>query len=192
MVTQPTPVPQMAITGNRNVKNLPLDSDGKRPWSFGLLSCFGDCRTCKYPESLRRYPLMEFQAVVHASVPVLYTVEIRGALTISIEKATRILVAMKLSLETVGSTLSLESLVEWVGSYRRVFLSHPSYISNTSNSIIYIYIHPTECSDEYFSLFRLALERTFANGMASEAVVLVTLAGDSVAQDAIWCKFIAN
>ena len=57
---------------------------------------------------------------------------------------------------------------------------------------IYIYTHPTECSDEYFSLFRLALERTFANGMASEAAVLVTLAEDSVAQDAIWCKFIAN
>ena len=55
---QPSPVPQMAVTvtstGNRNVKNLPLDFDGKRPWNFGLLSCFGDCNACKCPESLRR------------------------------------------------------------------------------------------------------------------------------------------
>ena len=66
----------MTIAGNRNVKNLPLDSDGKRAWSYGLLSCFGDCRTCKYPKLLGRYPLTEFQAAVHASVPVLYMVEI--------------------------------------------------------------------------------------------------------------------
>ena len=122
--SQPTPVPQMAIAstqvGNRNVKNLPLDIDGKRPWSFGLLSCCGDRGACKYPESLRRYPLTEFQAAMHAFVPVFYTGEIRDALIISIQKATRILVAMKLSLQIVqvGSTLSLGSFAVGDGSYK--------------------------------------------------------------------------
>ena len=55
----------------------------------------------------------------------------------------------------------------------------------------YFYLHPTECSDEHF-LRRLALERTFVNGMASEVAILVTLARDAVAQDAIWCKVIVN
>ena len=51
----PLPVPQMAFNGYRNVKNLPLDSEGKRGWSFGLLSCCGDCGACKYSESLREH-----------------------------------------------------------------------------------------------------------------------------------------
>lgn len=43
------PTQQMAIApGNRNVKNLPVDSNGERDWSFGLLSCCGDCGACKY------------------------------------------------------------------------------------------------------------------------------------------------
>lgn len=100
------------------MKNLPLDSNGKRGWSFGLLGCCGDCNACKYPKSLRRYLLTEFQVAVHAGVPVFYTREIEGALIISINKANQILVAMKLSLQTVGSTLSLKSLSIWVGSYR--------------------------------------------------------------------------
>ena len=108
----------MAIPGNRNVKNLPLDADGKRGWSFGLLSCLGDCGACKYLELLKSYPLTEFQAAVHVGVLVFYTQEIGGALIISINKAHRILVAMKLSLLTVGSTLSLKSLAIWAGSYR--------------------------------------------------------------------------
>ena len=181
-VTQPTPVPQMAITstGNRNVKNLPLDSDGKRPWSFGMLSCFGDCGTCKYPESPRRYPFTEFQAAVHAGVPVFYTGEIGGALIILIHKATRILVAMKLSLQTltVGSTLSLKLFAKRVGSYRWEFLFHPHAFP------ILFFLHPTECSDDHFPR-RLALEGTFVNGMASEAAILVTLVRVAVAQDAI-------
>ncbi|EJD54786.1 PLAC8-domain-containing protein [Auricularia subglabra TFB-10046 SS5] len=32
--------------GNRNAKNLPLNSSGEREWSNGLCSCFGDCGTC--------------------------------------------------------------------------------------------------------------------------------------------------
>jgi hypothetical protein len=75
-------------------------------------------RHCKYLELLRRYPLTEFQAAVHAGVPVFYTREIGGALLISMKMANRILVAMIMSLRTVGSTLSsLKSLAIWVGSY---------------------------------------------------------------------------
>ncbi|KAF8801119.1 PLAC8-domain-containing protein [Phlegmacium glaucopus] len=46
--TQPVPVAEMTLPtpGNRNVLNLPLDSEGKRPWSFGLLSCLGDFNKC--------------------------------------------------------------------------------------------------------------------------------------------------
>ena len=43
------------IFGSRNLKNLPLDSNGQRDWSFGLLSCCEDCNTCKYLESLRTW-----------------------------------------------------------------------------------------------------------------------------------------
>ena len=114
---QPNPVPQMDA-GNRNVKNLPYDSNGKRDWSFSLLGCCGDCGACKYSESLRRYPLTEFQVAVHAGVPVFYTREIEDALIISIHKANRILVATKPSLQTVGSTLSFKLLSIWVGSCR--------------------------------------------------------------------------
>lgn len=51
--TQPVPVPQMAVPtpGNRNVLNLPLDAEGKRPWSFGLLSCLGDINKCSFSSS---------------------------------------------------------------------------------------------------------------------------------------------
>ncbi|KAF9547468.1 PLAC8-domain-containing protein [Agrocybe pediades] len=31
--------------GNRNVKNLPMNADG-RAWSHGFCDCFGDCGTC--------------------------------------------------------------------------------------------------------------------------------------------------
>ncbi|KAF8812783.1 hypothetical protein BYT27DRAFT_7251704 [Phlegmacium glaucopus] len=47
--TQPVPVAEMTLPtpGNRNVLNLPLDSEGKRPWSFGLLSsCEGFNKCC--------------------------------------------------------------------------------------------------------------------------------------------------
>jgi hypothetical protein len=108
----------MVISGNRNVMNLPKDSNGKRAWSFGLLSCCGDCGACKYPESLTRYPLTEFQAAVHAGVPVFYTGEIGGALIISIHKAILILVAMNTLLQTVGSTLSFKLLSRGAGFYR--------------------------------------------------------------------------
>jgi hypothetical protein len=53
------------------------------------------------PESLRRYPLTEFQAAVHAGVPVFYTREIEGALLISMKMANRILVVMTLSFPKV-------------------------------------------------------------------------------------------
>ncbi|CAA7268707.1 unnamed protein product [Cyclocybe aegerita] len=45
---QPQPTVPMSIpgAGNRNVKNLPLDAEGKRDWSFGLLDCLGDISTC--------------------------------------------------------------------------------------------------------------------------------------------------
>ena len=163
----------------------PLDSNSKRAWSFGLLSCCGVCGACKYPESLRRYPLTDFQAAsaVHAGVPVFYTRKIGGALIVSTHKAsTRILFTMKLSLQTVSSMLSLKSLAIWVGSYRWGFLFHPLWIPIIPTSF---FIHPTERSDEHFSR-RLALARTFMNDMASEAVVLVTLAQQPVALDAIY------
>ncbi|KDR71148.1 hypothetical protein GALMADRAFT_159641 [Galerina marginata CBS 339.88] len=46
--TQPEAMPPMVVpgAGNRNVHNLPYDNDGKRDWSFGILSCLGDVDTC--------------------------------------------------------------------------------------------------------------------------------------------------
>ncbi|PPQ85919.1 hypothetical protein CVT25_014796 [Psilocybe cyanescens] len=46
--TQPQAGPQMVINGggNRNALNLPVDNEGKRDWSFGLLDCFGDMNKC--------------------------------------------------------------------------------------------------------------------------------------------------
>ncbi|KAF8638769.1 hypothetical protein AX17_001965 [Amanita inopinata Kibby_2008] len=49
VVSQPRPVQGMVVPqsgGNRNVKNLPLDNEGKRDWSFGLFDCFDDAATC--------------------------------------------------------------------------------------------------------------------------------------------------
>ncbi|KIM42593.1 hypothetical protein M413DRAFT_444299 [Hebeloma cylindrosporum] len=48
MNVQPQAVAPMAIAGggNRNVKQLPYNNDGKRDWSFGLLDCLGDCNKC--------------------------------------------------------------------------------------------------------------------------------------------------
>jgi len=45
---QPQAVPQMTTTsgGNRNAKNLPQDANGKRDWTNGICSCFGDFGTC--------------------------------------------------------------------------------------------------------------------------------------------------
>ncbi|EEB87457.1 hypothetical protein MPER_15185, partial [Moniliophthora perniciosa FA553] len=52
MTMQPGYTPQMSIGGgNRNIKNKPLNSDGKRDWSVGLCSCGdedGGCGTCFY------------------------------------------------------------------------------------------------------------------------------------------------
>jgi hypothetical protein len=40
--------PQMAAGGgNRNSQNKPYDANGKREWTNGLCSCFGDCGTCE-------------------------------------------------------------------------------------------------------------------------------------------------
>lgn len=58
------------------------------------------------------------QAAVHAGARVFYTRKIGGVLIISIHKATRILVVMKLSLETACYMLSFKLLSTWVGSYR--------------------------------------------------------------------------
>jgi hypothetical protein len=30
----------MLVGGNRNARNFPIDSDGRRDWSYGLLDCF--------------------------------------------------------------------------------------------------------------------------------------------------------
>jgi len=35
-----------ASGGNRNVRNLPYDATGQREWSYGLLGCCGDIKTC--------------------------------------------------------------------------------------------------------------------------------------------------
>ncbi|KAF8327992.1 hypothetical protein F5887DRAFT_1083449 [Amanita rubescens] len=45
---QPQPVQGMTVApgGNRNSKNLPYNSSGKREWSHGLCDCFSDCGTC--------------------------------------------------------------------------------------------------------------------------------------------------
>ncbi|KAI0279927.1 PLAC8 family-domain-containing protein [Russula aff. rugulosa BPL654] len=34
------------VGGNRNAKNRPIGSNGKRDWSHGICSCFGSCGTC--------------------------------------------------------------------------------------------------------------------------------------------------
>lgn len=38
--------PMQVLGGNRNAKNCPVGSDGKRDWSHGLCDCFGSCGTC--------------------------------------------------------------------------------------------------------------------------------------------------
>ncbi|KAF8972043.1 PLAC8 family-domain-containing protein [Flammula alnicola] len=44
---QPQATAQMTIpAGNKNVKGLPVDNEGKRDWSFGILDCFGDVNKC--------------------------------------------------------------------------------------------------------------------------------------------------
>ncbi|ESK88951.1 hypothetical protein Moror_13173 [Moniliophthora roreri MCA 2997] len=49
MTMQPGYTPQMSIGGgNRNVKNKPLDSNGKRDWSVGLCSCGDEDGGCFY------------------------------------------------------------------------------------------------------------------------------------------------
>lgn len=44
--TQPRGTAPMQVGGNRNAKNRPIGSDGKRDWSHGLFDCFGSCGTC--------------------------------------------------------------------------------------------------------------------------------------------------
>lgn len=46
---QPQGMPGMGIgmAGNRNAKNMPVDADGSREWSYGLCDCFSDCGTCE-------------------------------------------------------------------------------------------------------------------------------------------------
>ncbi|KAF9037077.1 PLAC8 family-domain-containing protein [Panaeolus papilionaceus] len=44
--TQPQATPPMNIGGYRNVKNLPVNANGKRDWSFGLFGCMSDINTC--------------------------------------------------------------------------------------------------------------------------------------------------
>ncbi|KAF8630816.1 hypothetical protein AX15_002715 [Amanita polypyramis BW_CC] len=49
VMQQPLPVIGMTVAsggGNRNVKNLALNAQGRREWSFGLCDCFDDCGTC--------------------------------------------------------------------------------------------------------------------------------------------------
>ena len=67
------------------------------------------------------------QAAVHAGARVFYTRKIGGVLIISIHKATRILVVMKLSLETAYYMLSFKLLSTWVGSYRWGFFISPLF-----------------------------------------------------------------
>jgi hypothetical protein len=40
-------VAPMKAGGNRNAKNLPIKSDGKRDWSHGLFGCFDSFGTCQ-------------------------------------------------------------------------------------------------------------------------------------------------
>jgi len=46
--SQPQPVASMSIPpgGNRNVRDLPYDEEGKREWSHDLFDCLGDVDTC--------------------------------------------------------------------------------------------------------------------------------------------------
>lgn len=45
---QPVATPGMVVSnGNRNVKNLPVEADG-REWSNGLFDCFADAGTCEH------------------------------------------------------------------------------------------------------------------------------------------------
>ncbi|KAF8467960.1 PLAC8-domain-containing protein [Russula ochroleuca] len=38
--SQPQGTAPMLVGGNRNARNFPIDSDGRRDWSYGLLDCF--------------------------------------------------------------------------------------------------------------------------------------------------------
>ncbi|KAG8755061.1 hypothetical protein FRC14_004390 [Serendipita sp. 396] len=76
---QPTATPGMHVGGgggNRNVKNMPYDSNGKRDWSNGTFSCFGDCMTCcvatwcpciTYGQNKTRFEHLEQQGYPHPS-----------------------------------------------------------------------------------------------------------------------------
>ncbi|KIJ93212.1 hypothetical protein K443DRAFT_684660 [Laccaria amethystina LaAM-08-1] len=46
--SQPPPQKEMVVEkgGNRNAKNIAVDDDGLREWSFGLFSCCGQPRLC--------------------------------------------------------------------------------------------------------------------------------------------------
>ena len=45
---QPEAIAPMVVAGggNKNVNELPYDSNGKRDWSFGLYDCFAQSKKC--------------------------------------------------------------------------------------------------------------------------------------------------
>ena len=49
----------MQVAGNRNAKNRPIRSNGKRGWSYGLCSFFGSCGTCTQLLPLRVLPTFD-------------------------------------------------------------------------------------------------------------------------------------
>ncbi|KAG8858124.1 hypothetical protein FRB91_010341 [Serendipita sp. 411] len=76
---QPTATPGMhmgAGGGNRNTKNKPYDSHGKREWTNGICDCFGDILTCciaswcpciVYSQNRSRYEHLEQRGYPHPS-----------------------------------------------------------------------------------------------------------------------------
>ncbi|TFK17997.1 PLAC8-domain-containing protein [Coprinopsis marcescibilis] len=65
-------VPMTVAGGNRNALNLPLDAEGKRDWSYSILGCFGDMKTCclatwcpclAYSRNKRRFEHLETHGI---------------------------------------------------------------------------------------------------------------------------------
>ena len=69
--------------GNRNVRGLPYDAEGKREWSHDLFGCLGDVSTCalRIPVLIIHIHVISEQVYWHGIVHASHTEEIADALT---------------------------------------------------------------------------------------------------------------
>lgn len=76
----------MQIASHTNPNNLPLDSNGKRGWSYSLCGCCSDCGTCMFPQ-VYSFEIVEAHLRPQVSpphaVPALCTLRSIPGLTIS-------------------------------------------------------------------------------------------------------------